>query len=126
MKTILVDAWNTFVTEDGIDLELQQLLDSFPNPKIIVTNANEEQKVAFGIVNMPYVVFSLAHEPNKTDPNYFKKLFSTFDLSAKDVVYFEHNKEAVASAISLGIPTYWLNPKIKDIQKLQQFLNKSL
>lgn len=126
MKTILVDAWNTFVTEDGIDLELQQLLDSFPNPKIIVTNASEDEKVAFGMVDMPYPVFSLAHKPNKTEPKYFKKLLSTFDLTVKDVVYFEHNKEAVASAVSLEISTYWLDPKIKDLQKLLQFLKKSL
>ena len=74
VKYILVDAWNTLVTETGINTRLVSLLDSFETPKIIVTNANEEEKVKFGIVNMPYPVFSLAHQPNKTDPLYFKKL----------------------------------------------------
>jgi hypothetical protein len=46
---------------------LQKLLDSFPNRKIILTNANEEEKVKLGIVNMPYEVFSLEHNPNKQD-----------------------------------------------------------
>ncbi len=61
MKTILVDAWNTFVTKDGVFTELQTLLDSFENTKIILTNANDEQMVEFGIVNMPYEVFTLKH-----------------------------------------------------------------
>jgi hypothetical protein len=45
MKTILVDAWNTFITEEGVNSEMQQLLDKFPNKKIILTNANEEEQV---------------------------------------------------------------------------------
>ena len=47
MKTILVDARNTFVTEDGINKDIQNLLDAFPNQKIIVTNANDEQLITF-------------------------------------------------------------------------------
>jgi hypothetical protein len=46
---------------------MQKLLDNFSNKKIILTNANEEEKVKFGIVNMPYEVFSISHNPNKTD-----------------------------------------------------------
>ena len=41
MKTSLVDAWNTFVTEDGINRPMQKLLDKYANSKIILTNANE-------------------------------------------------------------------------------------
>ena len=40
MKTILVDAWNTFVTEEGINLDMKKLLDSYPNNKIILTTLN--------------------------------------------------------------------------------------
>jgi hypothetical protein len=44
-KVILVDAWNTFITEVGVDMEMQKILDKFPNKKIILTNAdNEKQK----------------------------------------------------------------------------------
>jgi len=46
---------------------MQELLDSFSNKKIILTNANEEEKEKFGIVDMPYPVFSLSHNPNKTE-----------------------------------------------------------
>jgi hypothetical protein len=45
MKAILVDAWNTFVTPDGMNQEMYTMLEGFPNRKIILTNANpEEQK----------------------------------------------------------------------------------
>ena len=126
MKTILVDAWNTFVTEDGINLPMQQLLDNFPNPKIIVTNASEEEKIKFGMTNLPYPLFSLAHNPNKTDPQYFKSLFEKFSLTAEQVVYFEHHPDAVASAKSIGIITYRYDKETENLKDLKLFLQKSL
>ena len=54
MKTILVDAWNTFVTSEGMFEEMKEMLDEFSNDKIILTNANDEQLIKLGIVNMPY------------------------------------------------------------------------
>lgn len=50
MKTIQVDAWNTFVTENWVNTEMRKLLDNFSNKKIILSNANEEEKVKFGNV----------------------------------------------------------------------------
>lgn len=125
MKTILVDAWNTFVTEEGINLDLKKLLDSYPNNKIILTNATEEELVKFGIVNMPYSVFSLAHNPNKTDANYFVKMLQHFNLKSEDVVYFEHNVDAVTSAKSIGISTFHYN-KLEKLDYLTTFLNSNL
>ena len=125
MKTILVDAWNTFVTEEGINFNLQNLLDSYPNNKIILTNATEEELVKFGIVNMPYPVFSLAHNPNKTDANYFVKMLQHFNLKTEDVVYFEHNVDAVTSAKSIGISTFHYN-KLEKLDYLTTFLNSNL
>ncbi|MFA7308630.1 MAG: HAD-IA family hydrolase [Patescibacteria group bacterium] len=122
MKTILVDAWNTFVTESGVFQEMKDLLDSFYNRKIIVTNANEEEREKFGIVSMPYEVFSLEHNPNKTDPEYFQKLLEHFSLTPNEVVYFEHNTEAVASAQSVGITTFWYDKDAKDLKGLKKFL----
>ena len=86
MKTILIDAWNTFVNENGVNHEMKSILDHFNNNKIIVTNANEEEKTTFGIVNMPYPVFSLEHNPNKTDPDYFKKMLDYFNLSIEQLL----------------------------------------
>jgi len=125
-KIILLDAWNTFVTEDGIFKELQVVLDTFENKKIIVTNANQEQKVKFGIVDMPYEVFSLSHNPDKTDPDYFKKLFEHFSLSAKDVVYVEHNKDALKAAEFLGIKSWWYDKDAKDVEKVMEFLQENI
>lgn len=125
MKTILVDAWNTFVTEDGINRSMQELLDEYPNSKIILTNANEEECLKFGIINMPYPVFSLAHQPNKTDPKYFNTFFSQHNLSSTNVLYFEHNEEAVASAKSVGIKTLWLKPG-DSLDTLRKFLDNNL
>ncbi|MBT8259773.1 MAG: HAD-IA family hydrolase [Flavobacteriaceae bacterium] len=125
MKTILVDAWNTFVTKDGINHKMQFVLDGYSNPKIILTNANDDEKKTFGIVNMPYPVFSLAHKPNKPNPDYFKKILSEYDLNPKDVIYFEHNEDAVKSAESLGIKTLWLK-KGSDLTLLEKFLESNI
>lgn len=127
MKTILVDAYNTFVCENiWINKEMQKLLDSFENRKIILTNANEEEKVKFGIVNMPYEVFSLEHNPNKTDKVYYEKMLEVYDLKADDVVYFEHNIEAVESAKSVWINTFLYYKDKKDLVSLEKFLRDNL
>ena len=125
MKTILVDAWNTFITEDGVNVEMQSLLYAYENEKIILTNANEEEKVKFGMVNMPYPVFSLAHNPNKPNPEYFIKMLVHFSLSIENVIYFEHNEDAVKSAKSIGIQTLWLKKDDK-LTILKEFLESEL
>lgn len=125
-KIILVDAWNTFVTEDGMFEDMKSLLDNFSNKKIIVTNANEEQMVQFGIVNMPYEVFTLSHNPDKVDPEYFNKLFEKYSIEAKDVIYFEHNLNAIKSAESLGIKTHHYDKDSKDLDALRIFIEANL
>ncbi|KKU10956.1 MAG: hypothetical protein UX14_C0006G0001, partial [Parcubacteria group bacterium GW2011_GWF1_45_5] len=62
MKTILVDAVNAFVIESEgsfkIFKEMHDLLETFPNRKIILTGANDEQFKQFGLNTMPYEVFT--------------------------------------------------------------------
>ena len=125
MKTILVDAWNTFVKNKNIDSDIYKLLESYENQKIILTNANNKELFKFGIVNMPYEVFSLSHNPNKDDKLYYEKLIEKYSLIITDLVYIEHNKEAVKSAISIGIKTHHYNPQ-ESTDKISQFLLKSL
>lgn len=125
-KTILIDAWNTFVTKDGVFAEMQTLLDSFDNRKVILTNANDEQMIEFGIVDMPYEVFTLKHNPDKVDPRYYEVMLEHFGLSADDVIYFEHNEDAVKSAQSVGITTYHYDKDKKDLVGLKEFLDKNL
>jgi HAD superfamily hydrolase (TIGR01509 family) len=126
MKTILVDAWNTFVTKEGMFQELKELLDTFENKKIILTNANDEEKITYGIVNMPYEVFTLAHNPNKTEPEFYKKMLEHFGLTVEEVIYFEHNEGAVASAKSVGINVYHYDKDKKDLVALKKFLEKNI
>ena len=71
MKTIFVDAVDCFVSDTGeIYREMNELLETYPNKKIILTGANDEQFKKFGLNKMPYEVFSLKHDPEKTDPSY--------------------------------------------------------
>lgn len=123
MKTILVDAAGTFVLKDeGINKEMYAMLETFPNPKIILTNANDQQFIEFGLTNLPYPIFTLKHNPDKVDPIYFKKMLENFKLKANDVIYFEHDADAVKSAESVGIKAYHYDSDKKDLVALKEFL----
>ena len=127
MKTILVDAVDTFVIEgEGVYQPLFKLLEQYPNRKIILTNANDEQIIEFGLVNLPYELFTLKHAPDKTDPTYFKTMLSHFNLKTEEVIYFEHNQEAVKSAESLGIVSYYYDANKKDIDSLKKFIDDNI
>lgn len=127
MKTILVDAVHAFVIKgEGIFKEMHDLLETYSNRKIILTGANDQEYVEFGLANMPYEVFTLKHDPEKTNPLYFEKLLEQFKLNKSDVVYFEHNPEAVTSAQSLGIVTHYYDSTKNDLQALKNFLDMNL
>lgn len=127
MKTILVDAINGLVLDDGSILEpMHNLLEAYPNPKIVLTGADDEQFKKFMLDEIPYEVFTLKHDPEKTDPRYFKILFEKYNLTAKDVVYFEHNAEAAKTAESVGITTYFYDHTKEDMEALKQFLDREL
>ena len=73
MKTILVDAVNAFVVKwEWINIKMQKMLDQFENKKIILTNANQEEKIKFWLIDLPYDLFSLEHNPYKTDSEYYR------------------------------------------------------
>lgn len=130
MKTVLVDAVDGFVIESGsgfeIFKEIHDLLETFPNRKIILTGANDEQYKKFGLDKMPYDVFTLKHNPEKTDPKYFETMLQHFGLSKDDVIYFEHNPDAVKSAESVGIKSYYYDPEERDLVALKSFLTENL
>ncbi|MCY1634879.1 hypothetical protein [Marinifilum sp. D737] len=127
MKTILVDAINTFVILDkGIFHEMYQMLEKFPNRKIILTGADDIQIKKFGLNKMPYQVFTLKHNPEKTNPNYYRKMLDHFNLTIKDVIYFEHHIDAVKSAESIGIKTFHYNKDKKDLTVLKAFIDQNI
>lgn len=127
MKTILVDAINTFVIKgNGIFQEMYKMLEEYPNKKIILTNANDEQMENFGLNKMPFEVFTLKHNPEKTDPKYFQIMLKHFNLDAEEAIYFEHNPEAVKSAQSVGIVTFNYDKGKRDLSALKKFIDKNL
>jgi len=126
MKSILVDAYNTFVTDDWINQEMFKMLEEFENKKIILTNANAEKQVEFWLVDLPYDLFTLNFDPLKTDPKFYEIFLEKNSLSKDDVIYFEHNLEAVESARSFWINTYHYNHIEKDISSLKDFLYNNL
>ncbi len=126
MKTILVDAAGTFVVDGKIDEKLYNLLETYSNKKIILTNANDEQLVTFGLVNMPYEMYTLKHNPDKVNPVYFQKMLEHFNLKAEDCIYFEHTPAAVESAKSVGITSYYFDEQKRDLDSLKNFLDSNL
>lgn len=130
MKTILIDAVYTFIieTKDGnfeIFEQMYRMLEKFSNRKIILTGANNEKFKKYGLDKMPYEVFTLQHNPEKTDSEYFKILVNKYDLAIKDLLYFEHSKEAIDSAQSLGIKSFYYDPEQKDLDSLKRFLDEN-
>jgi HAD superfamily hydrolase (TIGR01509 family) len=126
-KIILVDAVNCFVSEEGqIFSEMKDLLDKYSNKKIILTGANDEQFKKFKLDTMPYEVFTLKHNPEKTDPKYFEIMLSKFNLKSDDVIYFEHAQESVKSAQTIGIKTYYYDNDKKDLEGLKSFLDLNI
>lgn len=127
MKTILVDAVDCFISDTGqIFEEMHSLLETYPNKKIILTGANDEQFKAFGLDKIPYEVFTLKHNPEKTNPKYFEIMLKHFNLDVKEVVYFEHNEDVVKSARSVGINAFYYDKDKKDILALKKFIDNNL
>lgn len=124
-RVILVDAVNTYLVNGHVDPDIKALLDTYPNKRIVVTNANAEQRIKNGLDKLPDEIFTLEHEPDKVDPRYFVELMARYDLPPEAFVYFEHNPEAVASAQSVGIASsYHFDPKERDLVALREFLDE--
>lgn len=127
MKTILVDAIDGLIIKDGtIFEEMHQLLEKYPNPKLVLTGANDEQFKEFNLDKSPYEVFTLKHDPEKTDPKYFEILLDKYNLKPEEVVYFEHNKEAALVAEHVGIKTMFYDSNKRDLTELKKFLDSNL
>lgn len=127
MKTILVDAiYAFFIIDEGIFQEMYEMLEEYPNRKILLTGASKEKMKKVGMENMPYELFTLEQDPPKSDPNYYKIMLSNFNLKIKDVIYFEHNKDAIKSAESVGIKTFYYDRDKKDLISLKKFLDENL
>ena len=105
---------------------MHALLETFPNKKIVLTGANDEQFKEFKLDDVPYEVFTLKHDPEKTDPKYFEIMLKRYGLKPDEVVFFQHNPEAVKSAETAGINTMYYDPVKKDLKALEDFLAVNL
>ncbi|MFA6999945.1 MAG: hypothetical protein WC241_02400 [Candidatus Paceibacterota bacterium] len=131
MKTILLDAVYCFIIEEKEGKfvtfkEMYDLLETYSNKKIILTSASDDKRELYGLNSMPYHVFTLKHNPEKTDPKYYETLLKHFNLGKDDVIYFEHSMDAVKSAESVGIKSYFYDNEKKDLESLKKFLDENL
>lgn len=127
MKTILVDAIHAFVSDKGeVFQSMHNLLETYPNRKILLTGANDEQFKKWNLDKMPYEIFTLKHNPGKADPRYYRTMLEHFGLDQSDVIYFEHNPEAVRGAQAVGIKSYYYDNDKKDLKSLKKFLDENL
>lgn len=117
----------TFVIEgEGIYAPLYELLETYPNRKIVLTMAPDDLMEKWGLNRLPYEVYSSKLDPKKTDPKYYGSMLSHFGLKKEEVVYFEHAPEAVDVAVRVGISTYFYDSEKKDLGALKAFLDTSL
>ncbi|MEX0932997.1 MAG: HAD-IA family hydrolase [Candidatus Pacearchaeota archaeon] len=130
-KVILVDAIGALVIEMGkgfgIFKEMKDLLDEFSNRKIILTMAKKgKQFKELGLDKMPWEVFTSEFDPKKTNPEYYRIMLNSFGLKPEEVIYFEHNLEAIKNAKSVGIKSYFYDNDKKDLVTLRKFLEDNL
>jgi HAD superfamily hydrolase (TIGR01509 family) len=127
-KTILVDAYQGIYRPDlnGVDQQMYLILEGFDNSKVIVTNATSEKMVELGMIDLPYPVFTQNFNPLKTDPKYYLNLLSEYNLTPDQVIYFEHDNQAVESARSIGINSYCYDYEKRDLTALESFLRENI
>ena len=127
MKTILVDAGSCFVIKgQGIYQPMYELLETYPNPKILSTNLPPEKREEYPFSDLPYPLFSLSNQPSKADSTFYEILLKEYNLTTQDVICFEHKHNAEESAKSLGIPCYFYDEHTQDLESLKKFLDENL
>ena len=114
------------IAGEGIYEPLHELLETYPNRKIVLTMAPNEKMEAWGLNDLPYEVFTSRLNPKKREPTYYETVLKHFSLGAEGVVCFEHDPEAVESARSVGITTYLYDCAERDLGALKEFLDSHL
>jgi HAD superfamily hydrolase (TIGR01509 family) len=105
---------------------MYDVLESFPNRKILLTGARDEDIERYGLDHVPYEYFTLKSDPKKSDPKYYELMLTHFGFKPDEVIYFEHNDDAMKSAQSVGIKTYYYDQGKKDLKALENFLTQNL
>ena len=118
-RTIFLDGMHCIYDKDfNINQELLNIVNSFEENKILVVNGFREK--GHKVLGEKFKAFSLEEEGiKKSNPEYFKRLMSKFNLKPKNCVYFDHSEENVKSAESLGIKSFHYK---NNNQQIKQFL----
>lgn len=74
---------------------------------------------------MPYEIFTLKHNPEKTDGGYYEKFLEQYNIQAERCFYIEHNKEAAEKAKKLGIETLLFDKEKRDLEEVMKFLQNN-
>ena len=53
-------------------------------------------------------------------------MLENYGLTVEDVVFFEHNPEAVKSAETAGIKTMYYDPERRDLIELKRFIQENI
>jgi len=110
-KTILVDAIHTlYIPEHGFDQKMVNILKRYKNPIIITTNMKLDDLEKHPLLGLGYQIFTREGDPNKRDPEYWKKLLDHYGLTINDVIAFDHNPEVKESAYDAGVVTQLIEP----------------
>ena len=112
VETILVDAVFCLIHkgDEGLSLntELCDFLEAQNKQIIVVTNAKDSVLLEIKklLEHTKFVVFSLQFNPEKTDPEYYKKLIQMYSLDLSKTIYIDHSLDNIAASTQCGIETY--------------------
>ncbi|MBS3099248.1 HAD-IA family hydrolase [Candidatus Pacearchaeota archaeon] len=103
IEAILVDAINCLISKDGkLNEELAKFLEATKTKIIVTTNADSE-KIMPLLKDYKFEIFSLMKKPEKSNPEYFKKLLEKYKFDKNKIIYFDHKTENIFAAEKLGI-----------------------
>ncbi|MFA6079999.1 MAG: HAD-IA family hydrolase [Candidatus Gracilibacteria bacterium] len=120
-KTLLLDGVFCLINEDfSLNEEVYTLAKMLGLRTIIVTNAPLEKLMPI-VEQTGFEYVTYEHNPEKTDPEYYRKLLVDKNLKASECVYVENREVHVKVAEGLGIPTIHYT-KPSDIKKVESFL----
>lgn len=127
-RTILVDGMFCIYNDNfEVNNEILEIVNSINTKKILVINGFREKGEKL-LKKYGFSAFSMEEEGIKKDnPKFFDTLLKKFKLKPEEVIYFDHDKDNVKTAQSLGIlSNHYNKDETKIIDKLKEFVNDNL
>ncbi len=128
-RVILVDGMHCIYDKDfNINLELLKFLNDLNTHTILTVAGFREKGKELVKTSDPskesnWEAFSLEEKGIKKDnPEFYKKLLEKFNLSPSEVIYFEHDKNAVKTAEKVGI----MSKHYTGLDSIKKFIEDNL